>query len=307
MKTRLAKAQIVKRLTLEGYKFREFTLEHLGRYAAADADWNYKDIPHLHYVHHLAEAVPTMVSDDFVVTLNTQKMFGMKVPLSVVNYESGANEQTYYTTLFFFVLIIQTKFSEVEPLKTRVATTYSVGMPPLLLWLFPLLRWTITKNYRVLMSTDIPMRERRGELRSRGFGFKCAGPSYSFADTQVITRTNLVPPVRASDVPAFNVDLKTALPADGETFFGTNDDLGLRARRSGNVVMLYPRVCPHEGSCLDDSAIRDGRVQCPWHGREFAPICTVDLTDAQSSGDYLSEFSRVAVNGSTISLFARAR
>jgi len=79
------KASILKRLSKEGFHFREFSLEHVGRYAAADADWNYKDIPHLHYVHHLAEAVPSAVGDDIVATINTQKIFGMTVPLSVFN------------------------------------------------------------------------------------------------------------------------------------------------------------------------------------------------------------------------------
>jgi len=303
MSKKFTKESIVRRATEEGYVFKDFSLEHVGRYAAADADWNYKDIPHLHFVHHLAEAIPTIISDDFITSLNTQRMFGMKVPLTVVNYESGIGEQTYYTTLFWFILVIQTRFREHAPLRTSVVTTYSIGMPRLLRWAFPILKWTITRNYRVLMTADIPMRERRGELRSRGFAFNHEHLSYGFGETTLITRQNVVPPSRDGLVAAFEVDLKTVVPPSSETLLGTDDDLGVRAKRDGNLVELFPRICPHEGSCLDKSPVVGGKVHCPWHGREFTTICTVNLEDQDFSGDYLTSFSRIVIRGTRLSLF----
>jgi len=298
------KASILKRLSKEGFHFREFSLEHVGRYAAADADWNYKDIPHLHYVHHLAEAVPSAVGDDIVATINTQKIFGMTVPLSVFNYETGVGEQTYYTTLFWFILLIQTKYAEEAPLRTRVTTTYAVGSPWWLKWVFGLLKWTITRNYHVLMSTDIPMRLRRGDLRSRGFSFFCASKSYSFADTQIILRTNVIPPEHQDTAtPACQIDINDVLPADGEAFIGTNDHLGLRLSRKGMQVDLFPRLCPHEGSCLDETPVESGKVRCPWHGREFASIGTVSLDQVSGKAGFHTHFSNVTVEGAVIKIF----
>lgn len=302
------KSAIVKQLTAEGFHFREFSLEHVGRYAAADADWNYKDIPHLHHVHHLAEAVPTAVGDDMVATINTQKVLGIKVPLSVFNYETAPGEQTYYTTLFWFVLLIQTRFVEEAPLQTRVTTTYSIGMPTWLRWAFGLLRWTITRNYHVLMSTDIPMRNRRGELRARGFNFMCAHNTYSFGDTQLIMRTNVVPP-DASDTSraVCTADIREVLPRDGEALIGSNDHLGFRLHRQGDKVEVYPRICPHEGSCLDETPVQNGKVRCPWHGREFGALGTVALDTPGAHGEFRGPFSRAVIEGSTIRIYALDR
>lgn len=305
MNKKFTRESIVQRAAQEGYAFKHFSLEHVGRYSAEDADWNYKDIPHLHFVHHLAEAIPTMISDDFITTLNTQMMFGMKVPLTVVNYESGPGEQTYYTTLFWFILVIQTRFFELAPLQTTVTTTYSIGMPKMLRWFFPLLRWTITRNYRVLMTADVPMRERRGELRSRGFGFSREHPTYSFADTTLITRQNVTPPPRNSETPILDIDLKAAVQSATESLLGTDDDLGVRAKREGSIVELFPRICPHEGACLDGSPVEEGKVKCPWHGRQFTAICTVNLADPDFTGEYLTTFSRVVIRGTRLTLFSR--
>src|SRR3990167_9913240 len=104
------KDQLITSLKKEGLVFTDFSLTHEGKYAIDDADWNYKDVPHLHHVHELVEANFAVMGDDVINTINTQKILGIKMPLAVVNYESGKNEQTYYTCLFFFVLIVQTRY-----------------------------------------------------------------------------------------------------------------------------------------------------------------------------------------------------
>lgn len=304
MLKKFGKDTLLKRLENEGFHFREFSLEHIGRYAAADADWNYKDIPHLHHVHRLAEAVPATIGDDLIATINTQKMFGLTVPLSVFNYETKPGEQTYYTTLFWFVLVIQTTFAEEATLRTRVTTTYAIGMPSWLRWAFGLLRWTITRNYHVLMSTDIPMRVRRGELRARGFNFACAHATYSFADTQLIMRTNVVPPESAdTDVAACVVDIDKVLPGDGEALIGTNDHLGVRLRRHGDQVDIFPRLCPHEGSCLDETPVEASKIRCPWHGREFTALGSVTLGNPVQRHEVRGPFSHALIEGSVIRIY----
>src|SRR5947207_6795707 len=112
--SRLKKDQIIEKISKEGLHFSEFSLVHEGEYAIDDADWNYKDVPHLHYIHQLVEAYPTTIQDDLITTLNIQKVLGIKMPLSVVNYQSGENEQTYYTTWMFFILIVRTHYEKIS-------------------------------------------------------------------------------------------------------------------------------------------------------------------------------------------------
>ena len=83
-----SKEQLIERLKVENFVFSEFSLSHEGEYSVSDADWNYKDIPHLHYVHRLAEAAPAYVDDDKIASIVVQKIPGFVIPLSVFIYEN---------------------------------------------------------------------------------------------------------------------------------------------------------------------------------------------------------------------------
>lgn len=285
---RYSKKHIVAKLKLEGLSFSEFSLVHEGNYTVEDADWNYKDVPHLHHIHELVEAIFTSVEDDHIATINMQKVFGIKLPLAVFNYQTEPNVQTYYTTWFFFVLIVETRYEPLAPLRTRVTTTYSIGSPRLLKWAFPLLRWVLRKNYDNLMSGDIPMRERRGQLRAWGYQFKKDKALYSFEETMDIRRANVIPPEGAFD-DEIAVDIGQHLPEDGELLVGESNHRGLRLIRCANDLMVFPRMCPHEGACLDKQAMVSGSIiTCPWHGRRFTPLGIFDLS-GQTRQETVSE------------------
>jgi len=134
------RVQLVTQLKAQGLSFSDFTLTHEGDYSAADADWNYKDVPHLHYVHELVEATIASVNDSEIATINMQKALGLTLPLTVFNYQSTPKTQTYFTTWLFFVLIIETSNEKIGLNKTQVNTTYSIGSSKLLRWVHPLIR-----------------------------------------------------------------------------------------------------------------------------------------------------------------------
>lgn len=273
-----SKDQLIASLQKEGLYFSDFSLVHEGGYTVDDADWNYKDVPHLHHIHQLVEAIFAVMQDDLIATINVQKILGIKFPLAVVNYESGKNEQTYYTTLFFFVLIVQTRFEQTGPCQTRVTTTYSIGSPWLLKWCVPIIRFLIKRNYNDLMSGDIPMRERRGNLRKQGYSFHKETESYSFPKTMEILKTNVITP--KYDPFKMTLVISEVLPQDGEYFYGQDNHLGLRLIRLGSKLSIFPRMCLHEGASLDASKCVNMQVKCPWHGRQYSPIATFDLNAA---------------------------
>ena len=279
-----SKAQIIERLSREGLHFSEFSMTDEGNYTIDDADWNYKDIPHLHHIHQLVEAYPTLLDEELITTLNIQKVLGIRMPLSVVNYQSGKNEQTYYTTWLFFVLIVRTHYEMITPTRTRVVTTYSIGSPWLLKWVIPLIRFLIKRNYRDLMSSDIPMRQRRGELRSWGYSFRKKGESYTFPETMEILQKN----VTASITQDIKLDINTVLSSDGEYFLGRSDHMGVRLIRNGNLLQVFPRMCPHEGANLDEGRCQNGQIKCPWHGRLHPAIAIFSL-DETSPKVYTAE------------------
>src|SRR6185437_5366416 len=56
------------------------------------------------------------------------------------------------------------------------------------------------------------------------------------------------------------------------------EDRGLRVEsgdekimlvRDGDAVRAYSALCPHAGGPLDEGAVCDGRIVCPWHKGSF--------------------------------------
>lgn len=302
---RHAAQEIIASMKNEGLLFKIFDLKNEGDYTVDDADWNYKDVPHLTHVHKLVDGYPSWMSDTAVATLVIQKVMGFKLPLTLFNYESGPRRQTYHTSFLCFVLIIETTFEELAPIRTRVNTRYHVGGPGWAVRLgFPFIRWALTRNYEDLMSGDIPMRARRGQMRRWGYRFIKRKPTYSFPDTMKIGETNVVPPQGREWAP---VEFALAdVPETGCHKVGEADHYGLQLHRHGNEVDVFPRSCPHEGSSLDDTHRTGGtraEVVCPWHARKFAAMATLPVN---GHGRFETEFHEFHVEMGRVKIVCKA-
>jgi nitrite reductase/ring-hydroxylating ferredoxin subunit len=286
--------EIVSMLRAEGVTFRFIECVSEGDYSPEDAAWNYMDIPHLTYVHKQVDGCLTLAGDAFAASVFFQKVPFFRLPLSVLIYQTAPNAITYYTSYSFFLLVIQTTWESIGDIRTRVTTRYAVGWTHWLVGLgYPLIKWLIKRNYRILMQEDLPMRAQRGALRKRGYDFKMNGQVPSFIDSRKIMQQNVLTPehnvVAPATVPLWEPravrydDLH-----DGEpVFVGADDHMGLSILKHGAAVHVYPRLCSHEGANLDaavkacgsTSASTPGSctIQCPWHGRKFRPILSVPL------------------------------
>jgi Rieske [2Fe-2S] domain len=259
-------------LETQGIKFSRFSLTQIGEFSEADADWNYKDIPHLNEVHKLVEGVPAVVGDDLVSNYFLQKIGPLRLPLTVMNYSSSKNSQVYYTSALFFVLIIETVWSACDSSQTKVETTYRVGSQRSFKFLHPMIHLLLKRNYKVLMREDIPMRLQRGKLRSRGLCFRGDEVGYSFLGTLKIHQDNVIvgrDTEDPSDVSIRDDDLPTW---PSLLSLGTDDHRGVMVSKLNEKVVAFPRICPHEGAPLDSTTATGDlttRIRCPWHGREI--------------------------------------
>jgi hypothetical protein len=271
-----SKDELIARLTPAGFSFSQFQLVSEGHYETYDADWNYKDVPHLNALHKLVNSYPSSIDDQIIAGINLQSVAGMVLPMIVVNYHSGKDRQTYYTSFLNLLLIVETTWSSLGPNHTRVVTQYAIGSRWYLKFLHPIARHLITKNYRQLMSEDLPMRERRGHLRDWGYGFRTDGPVHSFASTlhileeNMVVRTELTPPAPHH---VTNAELDAARTND--ILATRSDHWGLRLRVADGALQIFPRMCPHEGACLDEQPVERGTVKCPWHGRLLRPLTSI--------------------------------
>jgi Rieske [2Fe-2S] domain len=276
-------AQMAQGLGRLGLTFRSFTMATEGAWSSEDADWNYKDIPHFNVVHTLTRSVPAVIDDKIFAAIHMQRIAGIPVPIALADYVTSEGVQVYFTTLLCFVLVIETRIVPLSPAsrsepRARVETTYNVGGPRLAMVAFPLIRRILKANYRTLMAEDLPMREQRGRLRRAGYSFASDGRPRTFAETSDLTIENVIPPSRRSDVgtavevAGLNTPGASVLVGEGST--------GIRLLRGpGSQVLVFDRVCSHEGANLDHVPLGRDCLVCPWHAKRVRPLVSLDIAD----------------------------
>ena len=266
---------LVKSLKKSGVIFKSFQLISSGEFEPQDVDWNFKDVLHIKHVHALLET-NTLVQTDYMLTsVNRLKILFFHIKYLAFQFDSGPNQMTYLAQIGPFFIVNNTKFDKNGELNTRVITTYNVGSKMLFTNLFfPLIKWAVTRNYNNLMVDDMIMRERKGALRKLGISFTKENDRYTFAETQKINRKNCVykPSIfngsRSSKV---LITKKTGYDVV-EFLTGTSDPWGLRGIISKKKLALYPRMCDHEGACLDNATLNKNIMLCPWHGKKTKAI-----------------------------------
>lgn len=269
---RISADQLQERLEKQGLTFTVLALSQEGMFAEHDADWNYKDIPHLNEVHKLVEAVPAVIEDDLISNYFLQRLGPLRLPLSITNYSVSKNSQVYFTSAFFFVLVIETNWTSTGQNSTRVTTTYRIGSQRLLKPVHRLVVLLLKKNYKVLMSEDVPMRTQRGKLRARGIRFRGDEDGYSFLKTLNIHVNNVIFPPLTSAQEEIVVPISNVPEAPNRLLVGSDDHEGAQLARAAGRVFAFPRICPHEGASLEHSVVSTGSVpslRCPWHGRQI--------------------------------------
>jgi nitrite reductase/ring-hydroxylating ferredoxin subunit len=76
------------------------------------------------------------------------------------------------------------------------------------------------------------------------------------------------------------IDLDTL--GEGSTITAGSGPDGLRiVRMTGQEILIFSRVCDHEGASLDGASLKGGCLTCPWHAKRVKPLATVRL-DAPS-------------------------
>lgn len=273
---------MIQGLSAEGMVFSSSEQSHTGQYAPADAEWNYKDVPHLKEIHNQVEGIPGAITREYWVGFFMQKIGPVQVPITVFNYGADPLSNVYFGAVGPFALIISTNWKDNGNSTTTVVTQYNLGSARYLRWMHAIVHKVLARNYKVLMEADIPMRLRRGELRSRGYKFAGDDTGHGFIETINLQTVGVVPPT--STQPFSWVSELEKLP-QGSTFVGTDDVGGVRVVRQQDKVLVFPRVCMHAGALLDDAKLEGDCIVCPWHGRRIAPLANVVVGEVETEFD----------------------
>ena len=271
--------QLVHALNNAGFTFSQVTLDSAGRWSPADTDWNYRDIPHLNIIHSQVDNVLAFADTDFTSSLFVQKLGPFRLVLSIVVYSVSENNHVYFTSVGPFVLIIDTVWEKQDLENTLVSTTYNIGSPSFLRPFHFIIKPVLRKNYQLLMAEDLPMRQRRGYLRSKGFTFRQDSEGHSFFDSLKISRKNLIYPQSHSET--VRVDLSLVQPDSGLSV-EVSSGRGLRLIKDKTCVQVFALSCEHEGADLSTARREKDCLVCPWHGRLVRPIAKIDLISGVS-------------------------
>jgi Rieske [2Fe-2S] domain len=284
------------------FKYFDLTLESGGD--PIDVMFNYKDLAHLKVVHNTFDIFYSHIGDDVQSCVVMQKLFGMNFPLTHLALEVGENRLFFHDSFLFVLLTSEVTIEPLADHRVRTKTTYGIGAPKLLLPLvFPILKRLLTRNYHILMKDDAPMRDRRGELRR--WGVQLPKTSYSFRETLDLRARNVLPADREAVPAPVSINL-SALAPNMPTMVGRSDHYGLQLWRRDDAIEIFPRMCPHEGACLDQKTLKaDKSISCPWHGRRFGPILRIE--QPAQPGEFATAFHRYTVSGDELRITPLSR
>ena len=281
--------QLITKMTNEGYCNTEFILESAGEYTPFDSDWNYKDVPHLNIVHKNVSCIQAIVDDNFVGSINFLKIpfIGLTIPLIFVNYEVSDIEQIYFSSFGPFMILVKTSAIK-DGEFTIVKSYFTILSRKIFKFLHGFIKKMVVKNNEILMSEDIPMRDRRQVLRKTGHDFYNPYKTYSFKFTEEIYRAN----VYNNQESYVDITYEQILESkDGDIIGNSCGILSFFVKVDKNSKSIWPTTCPHEGAKMDKQCIVKSRILCPWHHRRIDRILDFDTEIKQiiPSIDYCVE------------------
>ena len=215
-----------------GYRERILTLVSEGEWTAKDAEWNYLDVPHLNEVHSQAKTETFFYGHQCTYSILNQKVGHFQFLSVLTIYSSGPNELSYSSSVGPILMIVQSQWEDIGVNKAKVETTYHIFAPRIFSWSLKLVEKILKRNYSILMSEDLPLRERKGRLRNQGFSFKHDNSKHSFLESRNIATNNVVLPKEINEH-SYKIEISSLVEGKVQ-LLGPDDIRGLRLERNGN-------------------------------------------------------------------------
>ena len=261
----------------KGFKFRDFEVSDIGDYSPEDADWNYKDVHHLNIVHKTVHGVQAVMTDDVMCNINLQKIpiLGLEIPMPLIQYDHSKHNAIYLSVFGPYIVLVNSIFEDFNENQTKVVTKFSIGSKGIFRILNPLIEHILKKNNKMLMSDDLPMRNRRGELRKINHSFYKPTEKYSFEFSENIERANVFLNNEENNI--LKIEKKIIDDAlDGDIIGKANGVLSFFVTESADgFKRVWPSTCSHEGASLNKKCLKTNYLLCPWHNRKINPLIII--------------------------------
>ncbi|MBT3508677.1 MAG: Rieske 2Fe-2S domain-containing protein [Nitrospina sp.] len=294
----LGKEGIEEKIKSSGYVFSHFTMVEEGNFSLEDADWNYRDLLHIPFWHKIDYTV-AHAEENVCTAFWMTKILGIPLPMMLMSYRPTPNSHSATTAFFFIVVISFVTFEEITPYRTRTTSRYSFGVPRWLRWMAPLLVMYFKSSCKRLATEDIPIRERRCELRKLGYSFLSDDLNTGFEKSMDLDLINVIPPKDLPEKNELELSLEEIFKTSDTYLLGTDDIYGLRLIKDKEKLNIFPRMCDHEGMSLDNSRCIKNRIKCPVHGKAFRPLTSLEI-NSKGLSSYESSFHEFILKNNTL-------
>jgi len=273
-------SETINLLKSQDYKISMVEIERYGDFCPEDVDWNDKDVAHLNIVHTKVEGIQVVISEKIMNSIYFQKLpyLGFKIPLIVNSYEYTKFNNIYFTNYGPFILIVNSISKLISDNKTKNTVTFAIASKGFLKLFHSLIKKMLIKNNTLLMSEDMPMRERRGILRKNNHSFFSKTETYSYNNGTALDRNRANVLLEKSAKPFISIEKEGLINAKDEAILGNNVGIHsffISIDKNKNKK-LWPTTCVHEGAALNKKCIKKDSLVCPWHRRKNFPLIQID-------------------------------
>ena len=295
---------LIEKFKNHGFHFTQFINECEDPCPPIDAEWNLKDIAHVPFLHHHATREFTYISNNVYTTLDFQKVLGITIPQSTLFYSDVTNNKTIaHTTLFFGVILIETSFYPIEEYKSRTMVRYAIGSKSIIgRLLHPIIKFGLMNNWKIFNKDDRPVRSRRGALRQKGYVYDTQSPvnhlqTISNSKNGIFISKEGIKSHHNKE--SYKITLTKNM--NKKILVGEDDHLGLQIVVTTKIVNIFPRLCPHQGASLDNCDLNGLSIACPWHGRKFKALCSIERNSKQKT--YSSPYHNATYENDVLEIF----
>ena len=254
----------------------EGVFEDPARCTVEDLDWNHMDLDHRPWIHNTYhEASRVVIGPNIHSSVTKRRILGIPVFIQVTDIRL---EPTLFYQCFTFFSLLHVHLV-MRSLPGKMQAKWYIVSHRIFKFLHKPLERRILQLETVQNKEDEALRDRRADLRAKGYGFDRDPLDYITANQKKdwvsfpkLNGTRSIP--------------LQGLPQGIRTLVKANDVEFLVQPEPGakNSYSVWLGVCPHEGASLNEGKIcgAGNEIQCPWHGLKLSCI-KVDAVNSRAT------------------------
>jgi Rieske [2Fe-2S] domain len=223
-----------------------------------DLAWNHMDQNHRPTIHKTYfDAVRAYVGEGAAFSLTRLNRWPFVIPV----FDGRHKENGFYQIMCLFGVVVILSIIECERFggATRMNVRWFIATHRLLRFLHGSIGRRLKRLNEEQNRDDDAIRDRRADLRARGYRFKTDVPDFKNAN---VVANNTIFPAFAAPWQMAVADLPLGAPVRIEA----GDRAYIFRRASSDDIEVWPGICLHEGAALGPADLQPGGVKCHWHG-----------------------------------------